>query len=86
MDAPGGSASRGVPFEDKREARPAKVGPAGSRVECLGRFDNSPANPNPLQEVRWGDQSWEEMMLASIGYLDVARPVGDGGTAKNRQE
>jgi hypothetical protein len=46
--------------------------PAGTRLECTAHFDNSannPANPNPKAEVRFGEQSWEEMM---IGFLDVA--------------
>ncbi|MEX0793482.1 MAG: hypothetical protein WD045_10125, partial [Pirellulaceae bacterium] len=38
------------------------------------RFDNSdrnPHNPDPTQLVRWGDQTWDEMM---IGYFDIAQP------------
>ena len=27
----------------------------------------NPANPDPKQVVRWGDQTWDEMM---IGYVD----------------
>ena len=48
----------------------------GFRVECEGRFDNSPnnpANPDPTIAVRWGDQTFEEMML---GLFEVAVPVG----------
>jgi hypothetical protein len=44
--------------------------PAGSRLECVAHFDNSPKNkfnPDPTKEVRWGPQTWDEMM---IGYLD----------------
>jgi hypothetical protein len=44
----------------------------GARIECFATFDNSsnnPANPDPSKEVRWGDQSWEEMM---VGTVDVA--------------
>jgi hypothetical protein len=44
----------------------------GTRIECSARFDNSPNNrfnPDPSKEVRWGDQSWEEMM---VGTVDVA--------------
>ena len=47
--------------------------PAGSRVECTAYFDNSArnkANPDPDRTVRWGDQTWEEMM---IGYLNYVR-------------
>jgi mono/diheme cytochrome c family protein len=50
----------------------AKTLPKGTRIECVAHFDNSrnnPANPDPSKEVRWGDQSWEEMM---IGWFDVA--------------
>jgi len=49
-----------------------KMLPKGTRIECVAHFDNSrnnPANPAPDSEVRWGDQSWEEMM---IGWFDVA--------------
>lgn len=44
--------------------------PKGTKIECVAHYDNSannPANPNPKEEVHWGDQTWEEMM---IGYLD----------------
>jgi hypothetical protein len=46
--------------------------PAGSHFECTAHFDNSPNNPNnpdPKAEVRFGEQSWEEMM---IGFMDLA--------------
>ena len=46
--------------------------PAGTRIECTAHFDNSPNNrynPDPKAEVRWGDQTWEEMM---IGWFDIA--------------
>jgi hypothetical protein len=52
------------------EAKPILL-PKGTRIECTAHFDNSannPANPNPNVEVRWGDQSWEEMM---IGWFAV---------------
>lgn len=44
--------------------------PKGSRIECLAHHDNSERNkfnPDPSKEVRWGPQTWEEMM---IGWLD----------------
>ena len=49
-----------------------KVLPAGTRLHCVAHFDNSPnnpANPDATKAVKWGDQSWEEMM---IGFFDVA--------------
>ena len=49
-----------------------KTLPAGTVIDCLAHFDNSPNNPDnpdPAAEVRWGDQSWEEMM---IGFFEIA--------------
>jgi hypothetical protein len=46
--------------------------PKGTIIECTAHFDNSPnnpSNPDPKSEVRFGEQSWEEMM---IGFFDVA--------------
>jgi hypothetical protein len=46
--------------------------PKGTRLEASGGFDNSannPSNPDPKATVRWGDQSWEEMM---VGFFEVA--------------
>ena len=48
---------------------------AGTRLLCAAYFDNSannPRNPDPSAEVRYGEQSWEEMM---IGFFDVAIPA-----------
>ena len=49
--------------------------PPGTRFECSAWFDNSPNNPyNPdsTQEIRWGEQTREEMM---IGFVDVEVPA-----------
>ena len=51
--------------------------PKGTRIDCTAHFDNSAnnkANPDPSKEVRWGDQSWEEMM---IGWFTVAFPANE---------
>ena len=48
-----------------------KLIPKGTKIHCTAVFDNSkdnPANPDPDKKVRWGDQSWEEMM---IGFFDT---------------
>ena len=50
--------------------------PKGTRVDCLAHFDNSesnPYNPDATKMVRWGEQTFEEMM---IGYLDMDVPIG----------
>ncbi len=43
----------------------------GQVIECTAHFDNSannPANPDPKKEVRWGDMTWEEMMIGFVDY------------------
>jgi peroxiredoxin/mono/diheme cytochrome c family protein len=48
--------------------------PKRTRIKAVAHFDNSEnnlSNPNPKKTVRWGDQTWDEMM---IGYFDLAIP------------
>ena len=48
--------------------------PAGSTLEAVFTYDNSANNrhnPDPAAEVRWGDQTWEEMMLGYYGTIEV---------------
>jgi hypothetical protein len=50
--------------------------PKGTRIECVAHFDNSlnnKFNPDPTREVRWGEQTWEEMM---IGFFTYTVPYG----------
>jgi hypothetical protein len=50
--------------------------PEGTRLHCVAHFDNSAENlnnPDPTRRVRWGEQTWDEMM---IGYFDYVIPVG----------
>ncbi len=47
----------------------------GISIHCTGHFDNSEnnlVNPDPTAVVRWGDQTWEEMML---GFMEIAVPL-----------
>lgn len=49
--------------------------PAGSTLEAVFTYDNSAGNrhnPDPSAEVRWGDQTWEEMMLGYYGTVEAA--------------
>ncbi len=51
--------------------------PKGTKIDCYAHFDNSsrnPANPDPTKAVRWGEQTWEEMMIGYIDYVDDAPP------------
>ncbi len=52
-------------------AEPIQLTP-GMKVRATAWWDNSannPSNPDPSKDVKWGDQSWEEMM---VGFYDVA--------------
>jgi hypothetical protein len=51
--------------------------PKGSRLHVAAHFDNSPANrsnPDPSATVRWGDQTWEEMMIGFFTYTVESGP------------
>jgi len=47
----------------------------GETIRVEATFDNSrnnPRNPDPSASVRWGEQSWQEMLVA---FVDVAIPA-----------
>jgi peroxiredoxin len=51
--------------------------PADSVIECTAYFDNSkdnPNNPDPTRLVRWGEQTWDEMMIGFVDYAFVNEP------------
>ncbi|MGE0607814.1 MAG: redoxin domain-containing protein [Pirellulales bacterium] len=55
-----------------------KLMPKGTWLRCTAHFDNSDenlANPDSSDTVRWGDQTWEEMM---IGWFAAVSPEEDG--------
>jgi mono/diheme cytochrome c family protein len=59
--------------------------PKGSTLKVTMHYDNSRANrfnPDPSAEVRWGDQTWEEMMLGYYGTIELP---GSTATRTRRQ-
>ncbi len=65
-------------------AEPRKM-PKGSHIHAIAHYDNSKGNlfnPDPTKTVRWGDQTWDEMM---IGYFDIAVPVKPSEVATTDQ-
>jgi peroxiredoxin/mono/diheme cytochrome c family protein len=62
--------------------------PKSTRIECVAHFDNStnnPFNPDPRKEVRWGEQSTDEMMIGYFDYcVDLAEPRMADGRATQR--
>jgi hypothetical protein len=54
------------------QPRPLK---AGTTLQAVARYDNSksnPHNPDPNSAVRWGDQTYDEMM---VGFFDISVPA-----------
>ncbi len=46
----------------------------GDVLRVTAVYDNSsanPHNPDPKARVRWGDQTWEEMFIGFVSYLDI---------------
>ncbi len=55
-----------------------KLLPAGTVLECVGHFDNSPNNPDnpdPNIDVHTGSQTWDEMLN---GFMDFIVEPGTG--------
>lgn len=53
------------------ETKPRSL-PKGTRIELDAHWDNSANNkynPDPTATVKWGDQSWEEMIFAWVGVV-----------------
>ncbi len=52
-------------------AEPIKV-PKGARLHSVAHWDNSrnnPLNPDPSKEVKFGLQTWDEMMVGWVAYV-----------------
>ena len=52
--------------------------PRGTRLIYTAWYDNStgnPANPDPTKTVRWGPQTFDEMMLGYVEYFVPSRTV-----------
>ncbi len=65
-------------------AEPLEIA-AGSRFRCTAAYDNSEDNlnnPDPSATVRWGDQTWDEMM---IGYYHYVVPLGSQDSDRLRK-
>ena len=62
--------------------------PKGSKIHVTAHFDNSPGNkynPNANDTIRWGEQSWEEMMIGWLTYTaDHVAPPGARGTGQQQ--
>jgi len=58
-------------WQTRYEFKEPVAAPKGSRLVCLAHFDNSSNNkwnPDPAKTVRWGPQTWDEMMIGFVGF------------------
>jgi hypothetical protein len=56
---------------------PLKV-PKGAKIVATAWYDNSAANkanPDPKSDVKWGDQTWEEMQYTGILFTPSVAPT-----------
>lgn len=57
--------------------------PKGTKVHAIATYDNSTknlSNPDPKSDVKWGDQTWEEMMFTGFTFsVDKDRRNVTGG-------
>ena len=52
--------------------------PKGSRLEAVAHYDNSvnnKSNPDATKDVRWGEQTWQEMQYTGINYTVDGAPA-----------
>jgi hypothetical protein len=60
----------------------------GTQLEVIAHFDNSTNNkfnPDPTKDVRWGDQTWEEMMIGFFSTVAEPAPL-DPHAADSKRE
>jgi mono/diheme cytochrome c family protein len=57
----------------------------GTRIQAVAHYDNStknPRNPDPTREVRFGEQTWDEMMNAFFDFTVDSQKVGGDRAAR----
>ena len=63
--------------------------PKGTRIEAVAHYDNStrnPRNPDPAKEVRFGEQTWEEMMNAFFDFtVDNQKAGGERAGSRSQR-
>lgn len=63
--------------------------PKGTRIEAVAHFDNSTKNarnPDPAREVRFGEQTWDEMMNAFFDFTVDNQKVSGERAASSSQK
>jgi len=55
-----------------------KLIPKGTKIQVTATFDNSAknkANPDPAKDVRWGDPTYDEMLIGYIDFIPERKAV-----------
>lgn len=61
--------------------------PKGTKIEAIAHYDNStrnPVNPDPSKAIRFGEQTWEEMMNGFFDFVPVnlpSKPAASGNSS-----
>ena len=61
--------------------------PKGTKIEAIAHYDNStknPVNPDPNKPVRFGEQTWEEMMNGFFDFVpanQAIKPAASGNSS-----
>jgi len=66
-----------------------KLIPKGTYLHCTAHFDNSEdnlANPDPTEEVTFGDQTWEEMMFGFFTAIVPLEPESSEDTEEEARD
>jgi len=61
--------------------------PKGAKIVSTAWYDNSAgnrSNPDPKMDVKWGDQTWEEMQYTGILFSPAQAPTAPAGPARNQ--
>ena len=70
-------------------AEPQAACPRARSSTASAHFDNSannPANPDPTKRVRWGEQTWEEMMIGFYTTVDPKQDLSKEAAGVKRTE
>jgi hypothetical protein len=71
-------------WQTRYEFKEPVAAPKGSRLVCVAHFDNSSNNkwnPDPSKTIRWGPQTWDEMMIGFVGFTVDNQDLRGGHSA-----
>lgn len=76
-------------WQNVYELAEPRIMPEGSQLICVGHFDNSAenlVNPDPTIPVRFGEQTWEEMLVGYFEYALVDQDLSQPSPSVEKQD